>query len=346
MSIPQKQSVVVVRETGGPEVLRYESDWNTPIELKATEVLIKNKYVGVNFLDNYFRSGLFPAQLPKILGQEASGHIAAKGAGIPDSLFKIGDPVGYMSGNTMAQYTRVDTASNHNIIKLQLPPEDAKSDKELQQVAAGLASGLTVLTFTEEAFPIKENQFVVVWAAAGGAGLLFDQVCSKFGKAHVIAIASTNKKLEIAKNNGAEYGFLEKDKDLVEKIKKITGSNQGADVVFDGVGKATFKTSLDLLKPHGTLVSFGNASGPPPKHNEANATILHKNLKIINPIVFNYLNTPEKFKYYGKKLISLIESGELKTNIFNIYELSNVQQAIKDLESRMTYGKLLLRVPS
>lgn len=335
MSIPEKQSVVLIRETGGPEVLRYETDFPTPKIANPNEILIKNKYSGVNFIESYFRKGIYPSEKPYVLGREALGVVVEKGASVKD--YNIGDHILYMSPGTFAQYTKV-TAGVSKLIKL----PQTSTQEELKTYAAALLQGLTVLTFVEEAYAVKKGDYILVWAASGGVGLIFDQILHKLG-AHVIAVASTEEKLALAKENGAEYGILYDDPELLKKIEEIT-KGEGVDAVFDSIGKDTFETSLKAVKRKGSLISFGNATGP------VDPLVLNrlspKNVKIARPQVMAYIHTEEEFEYYAKKLIDYVKNGDLKIKIYKTYELKDYVQAAKDIESRKTTGKLLLEIPN
>lgn len=329
--IPKIQKAIRIHEAGGLEVLRYE-DVVVP-SINEDEVLIKNKYAGVNFLDTYIRTGLYDAPKPCILGREASGVIVAKGKHVQG--FEIGDNVAYASEGTFAQYTKFNPSIR--IFKL---PKDA-SEEKLQLYGGLFIQGFTGLTFTTEAYNVQKGDYILVHAAAGGTGSILTQVINARG-AHVIATASTQEKLQIAKEKGAEFLINSKTENISKRVMEIT-KGKGVQASFDGVGKATFQASIDSLARKGTLVTFGNASGPvPPVHL---GIMLPKNLKLSRPACFNYLVEKEEWEYYSEKLFKLVEAGDLKLDISKVYPLSEYKQATEDLEGRKTTGKLILKIP-
>lgn len=330
VSIPKTQKVILINETGGYDVLKYQ-DYSVP-SINANELLVKNKYSGINFIEAYFRKGLYPSEKPYILGREASGTIVAKGDNVKD--FEIGDKVAYLSGSAFAQYTSV--SAEGKVVKL---PRDS-SDETLKLYAAGLLQSLTALTFINEAHNVKKGEYILVYAAAGGVGLILDQLVSARG-AHVIAVASTDAKIELAKKYGAEYGIVSTKEDIVAKVRDIT-KGQGVDAAFDSVGKDTFKTTVDALRSKGTFVSYGNSSG---LVDSFALTSLPRNIKILRAGVFGYVATQEEWQHYSKKVVYLIDSKKLKINIGKVFPLSEYSEATKELESRKTTGKLVLDIP-
>lgn len=329
--IPKTQKAIRIHETGGLEVLRYE---DVPVpEISDNQVLIKNKYAGVNFIEKYFRIGLYDAPKPQILGREASGVIVAKGKDVKS--YDIGDYVAYGSAGTFAQYTSFDPS-----LRLYKLPKDT-SDEKLQLYAASFIQGFTALTFITDAYNVQKGDYILVHAAAGGVGLILTQLIKDRG-AHVIATASTDEKLQLAKANGAEFLINSKTDDTVKKVLEIT-NGKGVAASFDGIGKDTFQISVDSLARKGTLISYGNASGAVPP--VPLTTLTAKNLKLLRPTVFNYIADKEEWDFYSKNLSELIESGKLKIDITKIYPLSDYRQAAEDLEGRKTTGKLLLEIP-
>ena len=331
-SIPSAQKVILIRETGGPEVIRYEQDYPVP-ELNDNEILIKNKYTGINFIESYFRKGIYPSQKPYVLGREASGTVVAKGKAV--SKFNLADKVAYLSAGTFAQYTKI--AETGHISKL---PENT-TDKQLELYAASLVQVLTALTFAKEAYTVKKGDFVLLYAAAGGVGLAFNQILKRLG-AHTIAVASTDEKLQLAKEFGAEYLVNSSKEDVLARVLEIT-QGQGVDVAYDSIGKDTFETTLSALRRKGTFVSFGNASGPVPPI--AISRLSPKNIKILRPTLFGYIASQEEWAYYSEELIKLLHSEEFKVLITKIYPLEEYRKATEELEARKTTGKLLLEVP-
>lgn len=323
---------MLIRETGGPEVLRYEEDYPVP-EVRGSDILIKNRYAGVNFIETYFRTGLYPCEKPYVLGREAVGVVAAIGADV--RRFKVGDRVACLSSGTFAQYTAVSEKSN--VLKL---PDDIQ-DGELQAVAGSLVNGLTALTLVDEAYKPQVGEIVLVYAAAGGVGQLLIQLLHA-RSVRVIAVASTDEKLQIAKSRGAEFLINSSREDIVAKVLEFT-DGEGVGASYDSVGKDTFETTLQSVKRKGTIVSFGNASGAVPPFSIQRLT--PKNLKILRPQLYGYLATREEWEYYSSKLLHLIRSKKLIINITNLSPLEEFKRLTQLLESRQTTGKLLLAIP-
>lgn len=334
-AIPSNQKVVLFNKNGGIDVLEY-SDFPVPT-IADDEVLIKNKYAGVNYIEVYFRTGIYPSKKPYVLGREATGSVVKVGKNVHN--LAVGDKVAYLSGSTFAQYT--EFPADGKLIKLG-PKAD---DEKLKLYAASLLQGLTAITFINEAYSVKEGDYILVTAAAGGVGLILDQLLSKQKKAHVIAVASTDAKLAKAKENGAEYTLnsskLSNDQ-ILEQILKIT-DNKGVAASFDSVGKDTAELSLAAIARKGTFISYGNSSGtvPPLKINRLAA----KNLKVCRPQLFGYIATQAEFRYYTQQLFDLIDNHQLKINIYKTYPLSDYKTAVADQQARKTSGKLLLEIP-
>ena len=301
-SIPKTQKVVLIDGVGDYDVIKYQ-DSAVP-SIGDNELLIKNKYAGINFIEAYFRKGIYPVQLPQILGREATGVVVASS--------------GLIS---------------------KLPSET--TDDQLKVYAAALIQGLTALTFLDEAYKVKEGDYILLYAAAGGVGLLMDQLLKERG-AHAIAVVSTEEKEELAKKFGAEYVINSSKEDILKRALEIT-NDKGVDAVFDSVGKDTFDISLNALKLKGSFVSFGNASGPVPPF--ALSRLSSKNIRLMRPTLFGYLAEPEDWDHYSKKLFELIDSGKLKIAITKTYPLSEYKIATQELESRKTTGKLVLEIP-
>lgn len=332
MTLPETQKVVLFEENGDLDVLKYV-DYETP-KISPDDIIVKNKYAGINFIEAYFRKGVYPSTTPYVLGREGTGVVVEVGDNV--SNYKVGDKVAYLGGANFAQYTKL--SSKHILIhKL----ADDTSDEKLKLYAASLVQGLTALTLINEAYKVKKGDYILVWAAAGGVGRLLTQLVSEIG-AHVIAIASTSEKLEIAKSLGAEFLINSSTDNVAEKVKEFT-NGKGVEATFDSVGKDSFEPSFESLARKGTFVSFGNASGvvPPLSINRLSP----KNLKIARPQLFGYIATPEEWNYYLTDLLQKIESGKLSIFINKTYPLSDYKQAAADLEGRKTTGKLVLEIP-
>ncbi|TVY84630.1 putative quinone oxidoreductase [Lachnellula suecica] len=327
-SLPNTMKGVLIEKTGGVEVLQWKTDLPVPTP-KEGEVLVKNDFIGINYIDTYFRTGLYPAPKPEILGREAEGTIVSTGSGSLHNL-KTGDRVVFLGTGAYAEYTSVPAAKTH-VIPSALEPGIA---------AASLLQGLTALTLIREAHHVQKGDWVLVHAAAGGVGLWLCQLLKAVG-AKTIGTASTAEKIALAKENGATYMVnYKEEKDLVGKIKEITGG-EGVRVVFDSTGKDQFENDLEIVARKGTVVSYGNSSGPVPPL--AITKLSAKNLKVIRPTLFNYIYTREEFETYCAELFDFIIKDKLNVRIHETYPLQEVARAHTDLEGRKTTGKLLLK---
>lgn len=315
-------------QIGGPDVIRWRER-----ELPAPgpgEVLLRHEAVGLNYIDTYFRTGLYPAALPSGLGMEAAGVIEAMGDGV--SGFAAGDRVAYW-GNPGAYATaRIIPAAS--LFRL---PEPISS----QTAAAVLLKGATTEFLAERCAPVGTDEWALVSAAAGGVGLLLVQWLKARG-VRVIGTVGSADKMPLATKAGAELVLLSADPDLAAKAREATGG-AGVRVSYDGVGAATWEASLKSLAPRGTLVSFGNASGPV---TGVNLGILaqHGSLYVTRPTMFDYYRDPAERAAGTAKLWEMIASGKVKVNIGQTYPLSDAAQAHRDLEGRRTTGSTILTV--
>ncbi|KAI8635159.1 hypothetical protein F5Y19DRAFT_2129 [Xylariaceae sp. FL1651] len=326
-SVPNTMKGVLIDKTGGPEVLQHKTDIPvaTPID---GNILVKNDFIGINYIDTYFRSGLYPApQFPYILGREAEGTIVATGDGDTHGL-KVGDRVVYMGEGAYAEYTATPAAKAVKV------PESFQPGT----AAAALLQGLTALTLVREAHRVQRGDWVLVHAAAGGTGLLLCQLLRALG-ANTIGTASTAEKVELAARNGASHVINYSHEDVKARVMELTGG-AGCVAVFDGVGKATFDLSLECVARKGTMVSFGNASGAVPPFSIARLSA--KNARLLRPTLFNYVTTREEFAGYCDELFGFIEKDGFNVKVHEVYPLSEVKRAHEDLEGRKTTGKLLL----
>ncbi|EYE93976.1 quinone oxidoreductase family protein [Aspergillus ruber CBS 135680] len=328
MSPPTTMKAVEITQTGGPEVLSYKTDHPVPAPSEG-QVLVQNSVSGINYIDTYFRTGLYPAPKPEVLGREGVGKIVTLGSGDNTQGLQVGDRVAWLGTGGYAEYTAVPAAKTVKV------PEGI-SDED---VMAGFLSGLTVLTLVKETYPVQKGETVLVHAAAGGAGSLMVQVLKSIG-AKVIGTAGGEAKVALAKQLGADVVIDYRAEDWVSKVKEATGS-KGVDVVYDSVGKDTWEGALEVVKRKGTIVWFGNASGPvPPLPIQK---LSPKNLKVARPQLFGYIDTREEYEFYTNELFSLLKSGQLKVKVHNVYPLEQVAQAHIDLEGRKTTGKPLLK---
>lgn len=318
---------VVADLPGGPENLRY-IDIPTP-QPGPGEVLVKIEAVGVNFIDVYFRKRFYKApEDPVKLGSEAAGTVATVGPGV---AWKPGKRVAYaMARGSYAEYAVVPQS-------VLVPLPEAVS---FEQAASVMLQGMTAHYLTHSTFRLQSGQTCLVHAAAGATGLLLVQMAKIIG-ATVIGTVSTQEKAAVAKEYGADHVILYSETDFLAEVKRITG-NKGVDVVYDSVGGTTFQRSLDCLRPRGMMVSFGQSSGPV---GEIDPLILSQkgSLFLTRPSLANYISDPEELKCRSSDLFSWIATGRLKVRIHRVYSLADAATAHRELEARMTSGKLLLK---
>lgn len=326
-SLPKTMKGVLIEKTGGVEVLQYKTDLPVPTP-KEGEILVKNDFIGINYIDTYFRTGLYPAPKPEILGREAEGTIISTGSGNLYNL-KTGDRVVWLGTSAYAEYSSIPAAKAH-IIPPSLEPGIA---------AAALLQGLTALTLIREAYFVQKGEWVLVHAAAGGVGLWLCQLLRSVG-AKVIGTASTADKIELAKKNGADYMVNYKSEDLVAKVKELT-EGEGVKVIFDSTGKDQFENDLEVVGRKGTVVSYGNSSGAVPPLTIARLSA--KNLRVLRPTLFNYIHTRDEFEKYTAELFDFITKDKLNVRVHETYPLADIRRAHTDIESRKTTGKLLLK---
>jgi NADPH2:quinone reductase len=317
---------IVADPVGGPENLRYV-EVPEPA-LQEGEALVKIEAIGVNYIDVYFRSGLYPApEKPRRLGSEAAGTIARTG---PRSKFQVGDRVAYaMARGSYAEYAAVPET-----MLVRLPDEIS-----FEEGAAAMLQGMTAHYLTRSTWPLQPGQTCLIHAAAGGAGLMTVQM-AKIAGARVIGTVSTEEKAQLAKEHGADHMILYTKTDFVEEVKRIT-EGKGVDVVYDSVGAATFHKSLDCLRPRGMLVSFGQSSGPVGQFDPL-ALSQKGSLFLTRPSLAHYTG-PEELEWRSQELFEWLGRGRLQLRIFKTYPLREAAQAHRDLESRSSTGKLLLK---
>ena len=245
---------VQIDKIGGPEVLQFQPDHPVPTPGEG-QLLVKNNISGINYIDTYFRTGLYPSPKPEVLGREGAGTVVALGSGANPHDFKVGDRVAWLGTSGYAEYTAVAAEKT-----IKIP--DGITDED---AIASFLSGLTVLTFAKETYAVKKGDWVLLHAAAGGAGFLMTQILKSIG-AKVIGTAGGAEKVALVKSLGADVVIdyrKEDGKDWVKKVKEVTGG-EGVDVIYDSVGKDTWEGDLEAVKRKGTIVWFGNASGPVP----------------------------------------------------------------------------------
>ena len=315
-----------VNQQGGPEVLSYE-ELPTP-SLASGESLVKIEAIGVNFIDTYQRSGLYKVPLPATLGLEAAGTIAATGP--ETSRFKVGDRVAYT--NVPGAYADYAAVSEEKIVAL---PDTVT----FAQGAAIMLQGCTAHFLSHSTYPVQPGDTCLVHAAAGGVGLLLTQMIKMRG-GQVIATVSTPAKAALAKAAGADHVILYTETDFEEEVRTLT-VGKGVNVVYDSVGKTTFEKSINCLTKLGTMVLYGNASGPVTEFNPA--TLGPKgSLFLTRPTIFDYLADRETLQWRSNDLFSWIAAGKLSLRLEHSYPLANASEAHKDLEARKTTGKVIL----
>ncbi|KAI9012586.1 hypothetical protein CLU79DRAFT_829049 [Phycomyces nitens] len=319
-------NAIVVEKFGGPEALEYKQ---IPItKADPGTVVVKNHFIGINYLDTYNRSGIYGLPPPFVAGKESAGEVVEIGPDVTD--FNVGDRVLCIVDHTYAEYTKAPVNSVEKI-----------SDNVSYKSAAAIGfQGMTALSLASRAHPVKKGEYILVYSAAGGVGLILCQLCKYFG-AHAIGTVSSKEKGELALANGAEFVINTNEENVVDRVNEITGG-LGCEAVIDGVGKDTFAGSLAAVRRLGTLISNGNASGPVPPM-ELNLLAV-KNIRLMRPSLRNYLVTKEERDKWFGELWRLLEGGHIKVHIHKIYDLKDASQAHIDIESRKTTGKLLLRV--
>jgi len=317
---------IQVAKVGGPEVLTLV-DGPTP-EPKPNEALVRVEAAGVNFIDVYFREGRYPAPLPFINGQEAAGSVVAVGSDV--TTLRLGDRVAYSGAlGSYAEYAAVPAKR-----LIQIPAQ-----LDFPQAAAAMLQGMTAHYLTHSTYPIKSGETVLIHAAAGGVGLLLVQMAKILG-ARVIGTAGSEQKAQLAHEAGADEVIVYTRQDFETETKRLT-EGQGVQVVYDGVGKATFDKDLNVLRPRGHLVLFGGASGAVPPFDLLELT-KHGSLFVTRPSLQHYVVTREELEQRANDVLGSVVRGDLKLRIYKTYPLEEAQQAHRDLEGRKTTGKLLL----
>ncbi len=313
--------------TGGPEVIQWRE-----IELAAPgpgEVLVRHEAVGLNYIDTYFRTGLYPARLPAGLGMEAAGIVEAVGAGV--TTLSPGDRVASI-GPGLGTYASAVIAKAATLYRV---PDGIDS----RTAAAVLLKGATVECLAERVVRLQAGEWVLVHAAAGGVGLLLVQWLTALG-VRVIGTASSAAKLDLARAAGAELALLADAPDLAEQVRAATGGH-GVRVAYDGVGADTWKVSLKSTGRRGTIVSFGNASGPV-TGVALRDLATHGSLYVTRPGLYDYYLDPADREAGSARLWSMVSSGKLSVTIGQTYPLAEAAQAHRDLEARRTVGSTLL----
>ena len=317
-----------VHQYGGPEVLRYEE---VPVpEPAAGEARIKLEAIGVNYIDIYQRTGLYPQPLPFTVGREGAGVVDAVGANVTE--VKKGDRVAYaMEPGSYAEYAVVPAWKLAHI----------PSNLDARSAAAIMLQGMTAHYLARDTYPLKKGETTLVHAAAGGVGLLLTQVAKRLG-ARVFGTVSTEEKARLAREAGADEIILYTQSDFAAEVKRLT-NGEGVHVVYDSVGQSTFEKSLDCLRPRGYLVLFGQSSGPVPPFNLGN--LAKGSLFVTRPTLLHYMRNREELLQRSGDLFRWLATGELRLRIGKTFPLSDAAEAHRQLAGRATVGKVLL-IPS
>jgi len=314
-------------KTGGPEVLVYEDV--SVGDPGPDEARVKNTAIGLNFIDTYQRSGLYPLPLPSGLGLEGAGVVEAVGRNV--SWVKAGDRVAYAGGPPGA-YSEVRLIPGHRLVKI---PEGISD----QTAAAAMLKGLTTQYLIRQTYPVQAGQTVLFHAAAGGVGMIAGQWLKALGVTAIGTVGS-DEKAKLAKAHGYAHTIVYTRENFVERVKEITGG-KGVPVVYDSVGKDTYMGSLDCLQPRGLLAMFGNGSGPVPPF-DLGLLAAKGSLYVTRPTLMTYTAKREDLEAAAAELFGVIKSGKVKIEINQTYALKDAAQAHRDLEGRKTTGSTVL----
>jgi len=318
---------VNIKKNGGPEVLDVEEiTLRKPVK---DEVLIEHAAIGLNYIDTYHRSGLYPLMMPSGLGMEASGVIKEIGPDV--SNFSVGDRIAY-AAVPLGAYSSHRIYKTKNLVKV---PKEI----DLNIAAAIMTKGLTTYYLLQKTYPVSSDETILFHAAAGGVGQIFCQWAKSLG-CKIIGTVGNEEKVEIAKKNGCDEIINYNKEDFAKKVMEIT-DGKGVPVVYDGVGKSTFKKSLECLSIRGMMVSFGNASGALDPIN-VTKVLQPKGLFFVRPSMGQYLGTREELNEAAKVLFEKINSGKVNIEIFKKYKLENIKQAHIDLENRKITGPAVI----
>lgn len=316
-----------IAKTGGPEVLVLE-DVDLPPPARG-QVRVRHTAIGVNFIDIYQRTGLYPVPVPGGLGLEAAGRVEALGEGV--AALKIGDRVGYCSG-PLGAYAEANNVPADRLVKL----PDGISDEE---AAASMLKGMTAQYLLKRTFPVQRGQTILFHAIAGGVGLLACQWAKHLG-ATVIGTVGSDEKVALAKSHGCDHVLNTRTENWVSRVRAIT-KDEGVPVVYDSVGKDTWNGSLDCLATRGMMVSFGNASGPVPAF-DAGILAMKGSLYLTRPSLMHYTRTAEELQETADDLFDVIAKGAVKIEIHQRFKLADARAAHEALHSRNTTGATIL----
>jgi NADPH2:quinone reductase len=317
-----------VHETGGPEVLKWEE-----VEVGDPgpgQVKLRQEAAGLNFIDVYHRTGLYPQPLPFTPGVEGAGVVEAVGPGV--SQVKVGDRVAY--AGPIGGYAEERLIDADRLVKL---PEAISTE----QAGAMMLQGMTVHMLLRRIYPVKAGDTILIHATAGGLGLIACQWAKALG-ATVIGTVGSDEKAELARAHGCDHPIVYTREDFVAEVERITEGRK-LPVVYDSVGKDTFAKSLDCLAPRGLMVSFGNASGPPDPI--APGVLAQKgSLFLTRPTLFHYISTRAELEQAARELFEVVASGKVKIEIRQRFPLKDAAEAHRALEGRKTSGSTVLTI--
>jgi NADPH2:quinone reductase len=316
-----------IHQVGGPEVMRWEEV--AVGDPAPGEARVRHEAVGLNFIDTYHRSGLYPLPLPSGLGMEGAGVVEAVGADVAD--LQPGDRVAY-AGGPVGAYSQMRCLPAHRLLKL---PDGIDS----RTGAAMMLQGLTSAYLLRRTYRLQAGDTVLIHAAAGGVGLIACQWAKALG-ATVIGTVSSEAKADLARQHGCDHIVFYTREDVAKRVRELT-AGEGVAVVYDGVGKDTFMGSLDSLRVRGTMVTFGNASGPVPPFDPL--LLSQKgSLYVTRPILAHYTARRDELLELGAELFAAVESGQVRISVNQTYALADAASAHRDLEARKTTGSTIL----
>ena len=318
---------VRMHQTGGPEVLRWEK-----VELPppgAGEIRVRHTAIGLDFIDTYYRTGLYPLALPAVLGSDAAGVVEELGAGV--TLVNKGDRVAYGNGPAFG-YAELRNIPAAHVVKIPDAVDDATA-------AASMLKGMTAQYLCRRTYAVKKGDSILVHAAAGGVGHILCQWAKHLG-ATVIGTVGSEEKAKLAREHGCDHVLFYRTEDVAARVREITGGER-VPVVYDSVGKDTFLTSLDCLRPRGLMVTFGQSSGPV---GPIDPRLLAQkgSLFLTRPTLNDYVRARAELEATARELFEIIASGAVRVRIGQTYPLRDAERAHRDLEARRTMGATVL----
>jgi NADPH2:quinone reductase len=316
-----------MHETGGPDVLRWDV-----VELPAPapgEARVRHTAIGVNFIDTYHRTGLYPVALPAVLGSEAAGVVEAVGEGV--TTVAKGDRVAYATG-PMGSYAEARNVPAANLVRVPSGIDD-------QLAAASMLKGMTAQYLVRRTYAVKKGDTILVHAAAGGVGLILCQWAKHLG-ATVIGTVGSEEKAKLAREHGCDHVVLYRTEDVPARVRELT-NGAGVPVVYDSVGKDTFASSLDCLRPRGLMVTFGQSSGAVPPF-DPRLLSQKGSLYLTRPTLGDYVRARADLETTARELFEVIASGAVRVRVAQTYPLRDADRAHRDLEARKTTGSTVL----